>query len=194
MTCTFTNTKRGPIMVDKVTLPSTDPANTSFDFVTTGQDYPAFSLTDAAAPNTRSQARRLLGLRDSARRLGPDLHVCESSLDDDEAAGSLDLDPGETITCVFTNTKRGSIIVEKQTKPDQCGQLFSFTGDGATKIADNGQIVVSNLMPGTYTSTEAVTPDWVLDSIVCNDLESPTPSFGDVAARRPPSTSTRARP
>src|SRR5439155_20048271 len=49
VTCTFTDTKRGQIVVDKVTSPSGDP--TSFTFNTTGTGYGGFSLTDAATPN-----------------------------------------------------------------------------------------------------------------------------------------------
>src|SRR5438552_359703 len=49
VTCTFTDTKRGQIVVDKVTSPSGDP--TSFSFSTTGSGYASFSLTDAATPN-----------------------------------------------------------------------------------------------------------------------------------------------
>src|SRR5206468_318296 len=48
VTCTFTDTKRGQIVVDKVTSPSGDP--TSFSFSTTGSGYSSFTLTDAAAP------------------------------------------------------------------------------------------------------------------------------------------------
>ena len=36
---------------------------------------------------------------------------------------------GETVTCAFTNTKRGTIIVEKQTSPDKASGSFSFSGD-----------------------------------------------------------------
>src|SRR2546430_3404196 len=49
VTCTFTDTKRGQIVVDKVTSPSGDP--TSFSFNTTGTGYGSFTLTDAATPN-----------------------------------------------------------------------------------------------------------------------------------------------
>ena len=47
--CTYTNTKVGKIVVDKVTQPSGD--TTSFSYTTTGTGYAGFSLTDAAAPN-----------------------------------------------------------------------------------------------------------------------------------------------
>ena len=40
----------------------------------------------------------------------------------------IDLDPGETVTCTFTNTKAARSIVEKQTDPAGDPQLFGFTG------------------------------------------------------------------
>src|SRR2546427_2962390 len=43
VTCTFTDTKRGQIVVDKVTSPSGDP--TSFTFNTTGTGYASDSKT-----------------------------------------------------------------------------------------------------------------------------------------------------
>ena len=76
------------------------------------------------------------------------------------------------MTCVFTNTKRGSIIVEKQTLPDGATGQFTFTGDAAGTIGDNGQITVANLLPGTYTSTEAAAEGWSLTSIACSDANS----------------------
>ena len=56
--------------------------------------------------------------------------VCDdtnSSGDVATATASFVLDPGETVTCVFTNTQRGSIIVEKQTTPDGATDVFNFT-------------------------------------------------------------------
>src|SRR5207244_2862161 len=53
VTCTFTDTKRGQIVVDKVTSPSGDP--TSFSFSTTCTGYASFSLTDAAPTHRYSE-------------------------------------------------------------------------------------------------------------------------------------------
>ena len=104
--------------------------------------------------------------------------VCSDQSDPD----AIDLDPGETVTCVFTNTKRGTIIVEKQTSPDGAAGDFTFTGDASGSIGDGEQIVVDDLVPGTYTSTEGDPgEDWNLGTIACDDDESLTPSSGDVA-------------
>jgi hypothetical protein len=73
----------------------------------------------------------------------------------------------------YTNTKRGTIIVEKQTSPDGAAGSFTFTGDVAGTIGDGGQLIVSNLVPGQYTSAENdPTPPFDLGSIVCSDANS----------------------
>jgi len=94
--------------------------------------------------------------------------VCSDESDPE----AIELSAGETVTCVFTNTKRGSIVVEKQTLPNGAPGTFTFTGDAAGGIADNGQIVVPNLEPGSYTSTEGAAPGFNLTGIECDDANS----------------------
>jgi len=92
------------------------------------------------------------------------------------------LDPGEEDQDNnFINTELGTIIVEKQTVPDSALGSFTFTGDVAGTISDGQQLTVSNLLPGTYTSTENdPTPEYDLTSIVCDD----TDSLGDLPTRK----------
>jgi Prealbumin-like fold domain len=86
---------------------------------------------------------------------------------------SINLAPTDTVDCTYTNRQRGKIIVEKQTDPDGAAGNFTFTGTAAGTISDGGQIVVDNLVPGQYTSTEGdPTPAFDLTSIVCNDSNS----------------------
>ncbi|MGD8346310.1 MAG: CAP domain-containing protein [Lysobacterales bacterium] len=90
----------------------------------------------------------------------------------------IDLTDGEDITCTFTNTEYGSIAVEKQTHPDGSAQVFEFTGNASGAIADGGMIMVGNLLPGNYTSTELEVAGWDVSAITCDDADS----SGDVAA------------
>ncbi|MBO1269801.1 MSCRAMM family protein [Arthrobacter cavernae] len=84
------------------------------------------------------------------------------------------------VDCTYTNRARATLVVEKQTLPDGLATLFTFTGDVAGSIADNGTITVPNVVPGTYTSTENdPTPGFDLTSIVCDDSNS----TGNVATR-----------
>jgi hypothetical protein len=179
ITCTFNNTKRGHIVVDKVTTPSGDPQSFSFD--AGGGSYADFSLTDAAAPNDQTLVPGNYSVSETVPT-GWDLtsSPCVSSVGDTETAAALELDAGETITCTFNNRKRARLIVEKQTDPDGASGSFTFTGTAAGTISDGGNIPVGNLVPGTYTSTENnPAPNFDLTSIVCNDGNS----TGDVPSR-----------
>ena len=49
---------------------------------------------------------------------------------DDNATAVIDLDPGENITCTYTNTQRGSITIIKNTVPDGA-QDFAYTTTGS---------------------------------------------------------------
>ena len=146
ISCTFTNTEdftatRGKIIVDKVTNPSGDP--TSFDFTTTYGS--PFSLTDASTPNESGQVL-IPGTYQVSETANPNYvttATCTSSKGDPaDDPSSINLSAGEVVTCTFTNTKRGAIIVEKQTNPDAASGSFTFTGDAAGSISDGGQIVV----------------------------------------------------
>jgi plastocyanin len=188
ISCTFTNTEdftatRGKIIVDKVTNPSGDP--TSFDFTTTYGS--PFSLTDAATPNDSGQVL-MPGTYQVSETANPNYvttATCTSSKGDPaDDPSSINLSAGEVVTCTFTNTKRGKIIVEKQTNPDGAAGSFTFTGDAAGSISDGGQITVNNVAPGTYTSTESdPTPAFDLTSIACDDGASATPSTTSLGTR-----------
>jgi uncharacterized repeat protein (TIGR01451 family) len=175
VTCTFTNTKRGHIIVDKNTVPAGDPQSFSFD--AGGAGYADFSLTHAAAPNDQVLVPGTYSVSETVPA-GWDLTSATCS--DGSSPSSIGLAAGETVTCTFVNTKRGTIIVEKQTSPDGASGSFTFTGSAAGSIGDGGQIVVGDLVPGTYTSTEADPgSDWVLNNIVCDDDNS----SGNVGSR-----------
>src|SRR5207253_1148904 len=79
-----------------------------------------------------------------------------SSGDTSTRQATFKVDPGETVTCTFTNRKRGTIVVKKVTNPSpDTTDSFTFSGDAAGSIKDGGTITVPNLVPGTYHSTEA---------------------------------------
>ena len=73
---------------------------------------------------------------------------------------------------MFTNAIPGTIIVEKQTELDGDPNNFEFTGDASGSISDDQQIIVTNLAPGTYTSTEILPEGWTLISITLDDNNS----------------------
>ncbi|OQA93065.1 MAG: Serine-aspartate repeat-containing protein D precursor [Microgenomates group bacterium ADurb.Bin219] len=113
--CTFTNSyKQGKIVVDKVTNPSGD--SQSFNFTTTGSGYSGFSLTDTATPNEQELMAGTYSVAETAISGWNTVSSCISSIGDTETAASLELDPSETITCTFTNSKL-SVNVLKTANP-----------------------------------------------------------------------------
>ena len=114
VTCVFTNEKDAQIIVEKQTLPNGDPQVFHFD---ASYDEGGFSLSTGSRTDSGDLAPgKLLGLRGRAGGLGAHVSaVCA----DESAPSSISLAAGEVVRCVFTNTKRGSIIVEKQTLPER---------------------------------------------------------------------------
>jgi hypothetical protein len=193
--CTFTNTKHASLTVVKVTDPASDPQD--FDFDLTGLGVPADLDLDTDGGDATLPSQQTFSL--SAAQLGAH-SVSESAVagwsltaldctgdadfSETGSTATLDIDAGETVVCTFTNTKHGTIIVEKQTNPNGASGSFTFTGTAAGTISDNGMITVGNLLPGTYTSTEAdPTPAFDLTSISCNDGSSTNVSTGDPVTR-----------
>jgi hypothetical protein len=108
---------------------------------------------------------------------------------------TIDLDPGETVTCTFTNTRQGAITIIKDTVPDD-PQDFSFTTTGGLTPAtfsldDDGDATLpntqtyTNVAPGTYTITEGdPTPAFDLTGIQCTVSGAGTSATPNVAQRR----------
>ena len=174
VTCTFTNTELGMIVVEKQTNP--DGATQGFVFAGGAAGTIADGGTiveDNLLPGTYTSVE--------AAEVGwaLDTIACsdtDSSGDVNTGTATFEVEAGETVTCTFTNTEKGTIVVEKQTDPDGAGDSFSFNGDAAGAIADGGTIIVPGLEPGSYTSLETVPAGWALDAIACSDDDS----VGDV--------------
>ncbi len=130
--CTFTNTELGKIIINKLTSPSGLPDSFSFT-----PSYGAnFNLTDGASndsgyllPNSYTvtenigAAWELTGLS----CVDPD---SGSSTNLATATANLDLDPGETITCTFTNDPLPNISITKTPSPAsivETGASVSFS-------------------------------------------------------------------
>ena len=184
--CTFTNTQRGTIIVEKQTNPDGAPGSFTFtgDASGTISDDGQIIVADlwpgtyTATEADPTPAFDLTGITcDDGGSATP------STWDVGTRTATFNLESGETVKCTFTNTQRGTIIVEKQTNPDGAPGSFTFTGDASGTISDNGQIIVANLQPGTYTATEAEPAAYDLDGITCDDGGSATPSTWDVTAR-----------
>ena len=125
----------------------------------------------------------------------PDFDVTAVECDDGDSAtpssgdaqtrtAVLNLDPGETINCTFTNAQRGALVVVSQTEPAGLDGAFTFTGSPTGTIPAEGTLVVANLTPGTYSSTQVdPAPEFDVTAVECDDGGSPTPSSGDASSR-----------
>jgi hypothetical protein len=180
--CTFTNSQSpGTITVNKVVVPSADTGlfNLLIDGTVEASDVGDSGTTGAIAVSAGSHT-----VSETAGT-GTDLTNYVTTFSGDcDSSGNVSVQPNQNKTCTITNTRKGTIIVEKQTSPDGAAGSFTFTGDIAGTIFDNGQLTVSNLAPGTYTSTENdPLPDFALTSIACDDGSSATPSTFDLGTR-----------
>ncbi len=181
-TCTITNTKKGHIIVDKITDPSADPQ--VFGFSTTGTGYSSFSLTDSQTPNDQELVPGIYSVsEDSIGGWLKTSAVCSDGSD----PSSIDLSAGEVVTCTFRNTKLGSLNIIKDARPDD-EQDFTFTSNilgVSTFMLDNdggfdnilsNSITFDSLLPSIYNINESLPNSlWSLDSITCDDLDSGLP-------------------
>ncbi len=190
--CTFTNTQQGTIIVKKVTDPVTNP--------TTG---PQFTYTGDVAGTIRhsgtiSVSNLSAGTYTSVEASpGPAYDLtsitCDDSSSTTASSGSVatrtatfKLDPGETVTCTFTNTKRAQLDITKVDDANSDPQLsnrlngatFTLYTDVnnakgvpvGTTVAnpnscttagtgtDAGKCSIANILPGTYWVVETTTP------------------------------------
>ncbi|MDF1519210.1 MAG: hypothetical protein P1P73_01875, partial [Brevefilum sp.] len=169
----------GQIIVDKVTVPS--GSSQSFNFSITGSgsyldpygdpvEVPVndtFALTDAAVPWESASLYAGTYTLGETLPTGWDLTsvVCTSDFGDIETYSAIDLDPGETVTCVFTNTQKADVTIVKDTVPDSeqdfdfaftggpdtINELFSLDDDIDETLLNSRQFFVK---PGTYDIVE----------------------------------------
>jgi len=173
--CVYTNTQKGRIEIEKQTLP--DGSNATFGF--TGDITATLGDGDSEGANVVPGTYHVT----ESAKAGWDLTsiVCndgDSSGVIGTGVATFKVAPGETVRCVYTNTQRGTIIAKKVTDPSpNTTDSFAFTGDASGSIKDGQTIEVSNLKPGTYTSTETdPAPKFELTNISCDDGSSATPS------------------
>ena len=172
--CTFTNTQQGTIIIDK----ATDPVGSAQSFEFTPSYGAPFNLTDADAPNNSGLISA--GVYSVVETPVSGWDLTSATCSDGSDPASIDLGPGETVTCTFTNTiQRGTIIVDKVTDPAGSLQSFDFVATyGNFSLADgdapnNSGPLLPSSESSTYSVVETPVPGWNLASATCSDGSDP---------------------
>ncbi|MBI3630791.1 MAG: hypothetical protein HY221_00425 [Candidatus Sungbacteria bacterium] len=175
-TCTITNTVTPPPPPGSITIiKNTLGGDGSFNF--TG-DLGSFTLTTVGGtvqqvfsdltPNTYSVSETV--------PTGWDLTSSLCNTDENPESG-IALGSDASVTCTFTNTKRGHIIVKKVTDPTGVEQSFDFTASyapGNFSLSDGGQNDSGAIVPGPYSVSESLPAGWTQQSATCDNGDSPS--------------------
>jgi len=180
----FVNTERigpEPGFISVTKLASPPNSETLFSFVTSAPPG-SFSLTDGTTWQSGPLTPGSYTLTELAQ---PDWDLTSIIINDPTNNSYVDLttrtvfitlDPGETITILYQNTKQtppsGTINVVKTTCPTDTSDVFNFVtsmppGTFSLTNADTWQS--GPLTPGSYTLTELAQPGWDLTNIIIND-------------------------
>ena len=176
----FGNRQMGKIVIEKQTNPTSQEV---FDF-TASYDIDGFSLTDDQSNDSGFIPAGTYSVNENNVPVGWDL--TSATCNDGSLVSAIDVSPGETVTCTFVNTKRGSITVFKDVRtPDHqslIGDNHPFTvnlnGSDPQVITDSVSYVYNNLVPETYTITENPDPKGNYDFFSFSSDEDLNPSNG----------------
>ncbi len=144
VTCTFTNTKDGKIIVEKQTLPDGDSATFDFTGDAAGTIGDGGTIEVDVAP----------GQYDSTETVPAGWELTSIVCDDGNSSGvtatgvaTFNVEPGETVTCTFTNTKDGKAEVSKTVSGGDIPVGVSFTFQVRTGASD----LLSGVIEATMT-------------------------------------------
>jgi len=100
------------------------------------------------------------------------------------ATADIELDPGENVTCTYTNLKKGRIITDKVTRPSGDSQSFQYSSswDTGFSLTDAAPPNDSGLLaPGTYVVAETVPNNWIFTNLSTSDPTGDTTVLGTAA-------------
>ena len=175
--CTFTNAATGSLTVVKNSVGGND----TFSFSGSAALGAPFTITTANNTGSRSTTGLAAGSYVISEGALPSGWQFTNLSCSDSTAGStfaisgttanINFAAGGTVTCTYTNTKLGSITINKSTVNGN--GTFSFTGSGIPPFsiattAFSGSRTIADLAPGaTYTVTETAQAGWDLTALSC---------------------------
>lgn len=196
--CTFFNTKEaapGRIVIEKITLGDTGTFGYDFDLLGPVDGTSDLNLTTIAVDTTVSQEFAAdAGVYNITELYPGDMWdliklTCDDPNEVDEfttkanllsRSAVISVDDGETVTCTFTNRKRGKIIVDKVANPSDTDVSFEFKSNYDDNFfLKHGEENDSGwLVPDSYNVKEVVPDGWDLTRVSCiSDGEADTASL-----------------
>lgn len=166
VTCTFRYARRGFIMVEVATEPRGEPQE--FAFFPTHGDYFRMTQADPAV----SSEPLISGIYGMEHQVPPGWDLKGVSCDDSSITSSIELYPGEVVTCTYNYVKRGHILIEVMTDPKGDAQEFTFSpgyGDRLVLTDADARNVSELLLQGTYSINQETPNGWDLDWANCDD-------------------------
>ncbi|NCB43582.1 MAG: DUF11 domain-containing protein, partial [Clostridia bacterium] len=190
--CTFTNTKRGSITIVKDAI-NNDPQDFEFTNNFENNNPATFYLDDDGSSGSILPKSRTFEV------LPGEYAVSETPIagwqqesatcDNGETIDSINVEPGENVTCIFVNEEYAKIILVKNTIGGDGEFDFDATGDGLPADIDlttaNGVAsqTFENLdQDNTYSIAENVSDGWNLTGAICTGGNTPnkiTPNPGE---------------
>ncbi len=186
--CEFVNVQRGTVIIEKAPGAGTGYAFSGDlgDFSLDSEQKETFvelpvgqySVTEQTPPGDT-----LTGLTCT----DSDANGVASTGDVASQTATINLDPGETVRCTYTNQPGGSVVIKKKVTSGPNGD-FTFLDNIATPatfdLSDGGEQRFDNVLPGTYTVQETALPAGsALTAIECTDSDTQgRPSGSDLNA------------
>ena len=178
ITCTYTNTKNAKLTIVKDVPGVSD--STQFSFTKSGQGgNSTFNLTDGGAGQEFTATGTYTIVEDGETGYTLSNIACTgtgangtgdlTSVGDKKAV--VKLDPGENITCTYTNTKNAKLTIKKDVPGVSDSTQFSFTksgqGGNTTFNQTDGGTGQEFTATGTYTIVEDGETGYTLTNIAC---------------------------
>lgn len=161
VTCTFTNTKLGALIVRKVTNPNPDPTQSSFPFTTSGGLAPAAFTLKNGDTQTFPNLKPGNGYKVSELP-PPGWQLNNVSCTNSRTITNIRIAPGETVTCTFTNyhTAFGLSLTKSDgnltVKPgERLTYTLAYANDGLLAADD---VVLTEQVPAHTTYVGG--PEW----------------------------------
>jgi len=158
----------GTIVIKKETLPDGAPDRFQFTGPAAGLIGDGESLSKAVTPGTYTLVEQ------DKTGWKPKSIVCSNGLRaDNQSSISVPVAAGETVECIFTNSKTAVVRIDKVTTPAGDATAFAFSstlpGHASFSLRDADQPHVATVPEGRYAITESSPANgWILARIACS--------------------------